>query len=235
MFFVHEIVGFFLGNGLKVGFKFSKGAIKAVNIIEGTCKVASNSYQLLTSTYDIGQKVGKIYYDTQVLGLDADIGDFVAIGLDVFSDAATGKSGFKEVVRLYVKETAVLIHITVSGEEITTTPDHPFRVGSIWISAKDLRAGDLLTLADGSKAAIEKIQTETLTEPVAVYNFEVADFHTYYVGNSQVLVHNDCRAGGANKPKLGMSKIKQMDLMIGLIKVTRTMLFIMESKKARLV
>ena len=119
------------------------------------------------------------------------------------TDPATGKSGFKEVVQLYVKETAVLIHITVNGEEITTTPDHPFRVGDIWISAKDLRAGDLLTLADGTKAAIEKIPTETLTEPVKVYNFEVADFHTYYVGNSQVLVHNDCSAGGAEKPPIG--------------------------------
>jgi len=103
----------------------------------------------------------------------------IRVGDKVHStDPATGKSGFKEVVQLYVKESAVLIHITVAGEEITTTPDHPFRVGSIWISAKDLRA-------DGSKAAIERIQTETLAEPVTVYNFEVADFHTYYVGNSQ--------------------------------------------------
>ena len=27
---------------------------------------------------------------------------------------------------------------------------------------------------------------------VKVYNFEVQDFHTYYVGKNSVLVHNDC-------------------------------------------
>ena len=30
--------------------------------------------------------------------------------------------------------------------------------------------------------------------PVTVHNFEVEDFHTYYVGNSAVLVHNTCGA-----------------------------------------
>ena len=32
--------------------------------------------------------------------------------------------------------------------------------------------------------------------PAMVYNFEVAGFHTYYVGNSSVLVHNKCVAQG---------------------------------------
>jgi hypothetical protein len=31
-----------------------------------------------------------------------------------------------------------------------------------------------------------------LEAPIKVYNFEVADYHTYYVGESAVLVHNDC-------------------------------------------
>ena len=31
---------------------------------------------------------------------------------------------------------------------------------------------------------------EILEEPVTVYNFQVADFHTYYVGQNGVLVHN---------------------------------------------
>ena len=30
-------------------------------------------------------------------------------------------------------------------------------------------------------------------EYVAVYNFEVADFHTYFVSDFDVLVHNDCK------------------------------------------
>ena len=42
------------------------------------------------------------------------------------------------------------------------------------------------------------IQHEILESPVTVYNFEVEDFHTYYVGESAVLVHNVC--GARNTP-----------------------------------
>ena len=40
--------------------------------------------------------------------------------------------------------------------------------------------------------------------PIAVYNFEVEDFHTYYVGDSSVLVHNACT------PKLNPGKFTKM-------------------------
>ena len=39
---------------------------------------------------------------------------------------------------------------------------------------------------------VEQVQHEILEKPITVYNFEVADFHTYYVGDTEVLVHNDC-------------------------------------------
>ena len=100
-------------------------------------------------------------------------------------------------------EADVLVHIEVNGEDSSATVTHPFLVDGKWISAKDLRAGDQLTLADGTKAPIEKIRYEKLTEPVLVYNFEVADFHTYYVGNSKVLVHNTCNKTG-NTEEVGL-------------------------------
>ena len=31
-----------------------------------------------------------------------------------------------------------------------------------------------------------------MESPVTVYNFEVEDFHTYYVSDSAILVHNEC-------------------------------------------
>ena len=43
------------------------------------------------------------------------------------------------------------------------------------------------------KTAYEKaVELEHLEEPVTVYNFEVEDYHTYYVGDAEVLVHNTC-------------------------------------------
>lgn len=40
---------------------------------------------------------------------------------------------------------------------------------------------------------VEKVQLEILETPVTVYNFEVEDFHTYYVSDTNVLVHNMCK------------------------------------------
>ena len=39
---------------------------------------------------------------------------------------------------------------------------------------------------------VEKIQHKILEAPVTVYNFHVEDYHTYYVTNTGVLVHNMC-------------------------------------------
>ena len=53
-----------------------------------------------------------------------------------------------------------------------------------------MREGDVLTLADGTTTVITKTYGEQLDEPVIVYNFEVQDFHTYYVTDTGLFVHN---------------------------------------------
>lgn len=105
----------------------------------------------------------------------------------------TGEKGLKEVVRTFVNETDELVHVYVDGEEIIITPEHPFYAPKKgWVRAIDLRAGDILVLQSGEYVVVELIQHEILESPITVYNFEVEDFHTYYVGNSSVLVHNRC-------------------------------------------
>lgn len=47
-------------------------------------------------------------------------------------------------------------------------------------------------LQNGEYVIVELVQHEILEAPIAVYNFEVEDFHTYYVRESSVLVHNMC-------------------------------------------
>ena len=108
-------------------------------------------------------------------------------------DPKTGEKAIKEVIQTFVNETDELVHVHVNGEEIIATPGHPFYVpGKGWIGAIHLRAGDLLVLQSGEYVVIEMIQHEILESPITVYNFEVEDFHTYYVGNNSVLVHNMC-------------------------------------------
>ena len=53
-------------------------------------------------------------------------------------------------------------------------------------------AGDILVTVNGEYVTVEKVQHEILENPVKVYNFEVAGFHTYFVSESNILVHNLC-------------------------------------------
>ena len=105
----------------------------------------------------------------------------------------TGETELKEVVRVFRNESKELVHVTINGDEIVCTPTHPFYVPvKGWTAACELRAGDRLQLVNGEYVVVEQVQHEILESPVTVYNFEVEAFHTYYVGDAGVLVHNKC-------------------------------------------
>lgn len=111
------------------------------------------------------------------------------------SDPETGETALKPVVQTFRNETTELVHVTVNGEEIICTNEHPFYSPvKGWTAACQLRAGDILVLVNGEYVVVEQVQHEILEAPVATYNFEVQDFHTYYVGEQSVLVHNVCVA-----------------------------------------
>lgn len=79
---------------------------------------------------------------------------------------------------------------------ITTTTNHPFYVEEKgWVAAGDLEFGDTLVTADGDEVEVTEIELERLDEPILVYNLEVEEYHTYFVGNSRVLVHNVYKKG----------------------------------------
>ena len=111
----------------------------------------------------------------------------------------TGERMLKRVIQTFINEADKLIRICINGEEIITTSEHPFFVrGRGWVMAADLHKGDLLVMQNGDAVAIQSMYCECLDIPLDVYNFEVADFHTYYVGENSVLVHNIC--GMRNTP-----------------------------------
>ena len=113
-------------------------------------------------------------------------------------DEQTGEVALRPVMETYVNETDELVHVFVNGEEITTTPGHPFYSPvKGWTDAVHLRAGDILVLVNGEYVVVEKVQHELLEAPIHVYNFNVAGFHTYYVTGSGVLVHNSCAQNGS--------------------------------------
>ncbi len=80
----------------------------------------------------------------------------------------------------------------MNGEEIVTTYDHPFYVkGKGFVNAEQLWIGAELVDNNGNTLLVEKIYREELdNEIVTVYNFQVDEYHTYFVGDTSVLVHN---------------------------------------------
>jgi len=104
----------------------------------------------------------------------------------------TGETELKEVLNVWVKETDEILHVsTADGETIDTTTNHPFYVEEKgWVAAGDLEIGDVLVIADGDEVEVADIEIEKLAEPITVYNLDVADFDTYFVGEYGVLVHN---------------------------------------------
>ena len=97
----------------------------------------------------------------------------------------------KTVLETYVRQVDKLVHLTINGEEIVTTDNHPFYVqGRGFIEAGKLLIGDKLISINGEDLVIEKFFIEECENPVTVYNFQVEDYHTYFVGNCAVWVHN---------------------------------------------
>ncbi|MBK9974761.1 MAG: hypothetical protein IPP14_08305 [Planctomycetes bacterium] len=128
----------------------------------------------------------------------------IEIGDWVWSrELGTGEEGFKPVVQLFRNSTQELVHLTcISGTDdpdraatLIGTPGHPFWsiTRNSWVSMGDLRVGERLSLAGGLTTTATNVRIERLATPVTVYNFEVADWHTYHVGSTNtgwVWVHN---------------------------------------------
>ena len=106
-------------------------------------------------------------------------------------DINTGEQELKEIIQIYENQTQEVVCLKLKGEEIITTPYHPIYIdGRGWVAAVKVKNGDVLHTFDGKKILVEKVQYRKLEKPVKVYNFEVRDFHTYYVGKNNFLVHN---------------------------------------------
>lgn len=109
------------------------------------------------------------------------------------TDPETMQTGFKPVLETYIRETNTLVHLTINGEEIVSTYDHPFFVkGQGFVNAVNLCIGSVLLNSKGEELVVEQIFREELKdgETVKVYNFKVDDYHTYHVGDNCILVHN---------------------------------------------
>ncbi len=112
------------------------------------------------------------------------------VGDDVLSqNVSTGALDFKPILLVHHDPPSETIKLTLDDREtITTIGYHRFwRPGIGWTQANDLKVGDHTRVLDG-------VMTVTKVEPgpvVPVYNLDVADHHTFFVGENDVLVHDN--------------------------------------------
>jgi len=116
----------------------------------------------------------------------------IEVGDEVYSEnPETGENGLKRVLNVFVNTTKELIHLKVGEQEIKTTENHPFWVEGIgWVDAGDLKTSDRLVMYSGDILEVKEVFVEYLDKPIKVYNFEVEDWHTYFVTEYNVFVHN---------------------------------------------
>jgi hypothetical protein len=110
----------------------------------------------------------------------------------------TGEVAWKPVTKLWVEHERGIYDIrltTVDGfeQKIQATDDHPFYVIEHgWKTTIELRSGDKIESNLDTPLTVKSVTDEKRTD--VTYNFTVADFHTYYVTERNVLVHN-CNLG----------------------------------------
>ena len=140
----------------------------------------------------------------------------IAVGTLVLAyDELTGEKAYKPVLQLFKNETkrwcTVTIEVDGQEEQIVSTPGHKYylpdniesrenglkqenesyiTLSEKWVSACKLKVGDKVLLSNGKCGIIKAVEVEELESVETTYNFEVEDFHTYFVGETAVCVHN---------------------------------------------
>ena len=100
----------------------------------------------------------------------------------------TGELTYQPVIGRTVRPPSPIVKLSLGGEELRTTLGHPLWVAGVgWRMAKELDEGAILHGVTGSPR-VELVAHDGEEE---AYNLVVAEFNTYFVGESGVLVHDN--------------------------------------------
>ncbi len=153
--------------------------------------------------------------DTMILTKDGyktiveiNIGDFVLSKND-----ETGETAWRQVTDTFKDwhtETITFIVIDENGieEHVTTTAEHPFYVDNQgWTPAGNILEGTTIS-GPKSENDINIVSIQINQDPQYAYNFTVDTDHTYFVGKTNMWVHNACNKSGKlvtgkTQPKVG--------------------------------
>jgi hypothetical protein len=116
--------------------------------------------------------------------------DQVCLGELVLSrNMETGETAYKPVLARTLRPRIPMQKLAIGGETFLATAGHPFWTSEKgWVKAKNLAKNAWLVTEAG---AVRVDATGAAEEPQQAYNLVVADFGTYFVGKSRVLVHDN--------------------------------------------
>jgi hypothetical protein len=175
---------------------------QGAELLAGSAKMVKNVGSLIK---DFLPKMPEICFTTSCFPAGTPIavkGGFkniedIQVGDEVWSwNEERGEIGLKPVINTVEREADALIELGFGRERFRATPEHPFWVGHPetggWKNAGDLVEGDAVWLLDKRNVALSLVDHQPQEESgIKVFNFEVADWHTYFVSWWMVLVHNN--------------------------------------------
>ena len=112
-------------------------------------------------------------------------------------DASTGEVAFRPILTVFHNKPTATLRVVLDGESIVATGIHRFwKAGRGWAMARDLRPGDRVRTLGGE---IEVIGVDRdMIRPV--FNLEVADGHSFFVGTRRALVHDNSLVAPTPEP-----------------------------------
>lgn len=118
----------------------------------------------------------------------------------------TGELGYRPILDTTVRPPTKFVELNLSGgEQIYATRGHRFWVnGEGWCMARFLKSG----LALHSTGGAVGLTKATLLDGEEAYNLIVDEFHTYFVGESKVLVHDSTCPEPTLAPIPGMNAVR---------------------------
>ena len=127
-------------------------------------------------------------------------------------DVTSGTLAFRPVMAVHHNPPDKTLRVTLdNGDSVVASRFHRFWLAGIgWVMARDLKSGDVVRTFSGL-ARVVKVSAAPV-QPV--FNLDVAESRTYFVGKSEMLVHDNtlpppARGRGIRSPELNCQLIQQ--------------------------
>ena len=189
---------------IRAGIKAAATSMKALvkSSLRSTLKTATSAIQRVVKQTDATScAFNSFTADTPVLmadGAQKPIADVVVGDEVIATDPETGVTTVRPVsspIRHGGEHEMVAVELS-DGSVVQATDGHPFWEvrGEKFVDASDLAIGDVVRSLEGRE--LEVTGVATYVDDLLAYNLSIVGIHTYYAGETPVLVHNSCPIRG---------------------------------------